>query len=417
VEVAPRRPAAGQTFTLDALAASSSAELLARVRAKQPDAAPEHVDWLRTNFASAAGGGGAGAPTGGLATALQLQDVFAGIAERLGARVVGVTGFVRDPEWTSERLQTEHGDAWMAANADAVRYPGFRPVRRGSGLVIDDDGFVVSCDHLVRDDAGQPVALAEIEQSDDSRAVAALVGAEPMLDFAVLRIAGTPPSAPPLELADSDRVETGHWVIGIGDPPGPERSFAVGLVASAPQRQCYQAEASATRLQSSLTMAQGALGGPVVDIQGQVVGMTVRASAEPGAPPSSSILPINLVLTLLEALKVSHSERSPWIGTSVLELPLLRRRLGAKVAEVRIPPTGVAIDDVFDPSPASRAGVRPGDFLVALGGHPVFAVGDFQTWLYVAGIGSTVDLDLVRDGQKRRVAVTVEARPPTATTR
>jgi S1-C subfamily serine protease/mono/diheme cytochrome c family protein len=420
VEFAPRRPAAGQPFTLDELAASSNRELLARLRKKQPDAAPEHVDWVRVNVASTPGAVGTleGAPTGGLALAIHLQDVFAGIAERLAPRVVGVTGFVRDPTWTSERLQIEHDSAWMAANADAVRYPGFRPIRRGSGLLIDDQGFVVSCDHWLRDDSGKPVALAEIELSDDSRAVGALVGAEPMLDFAVLRIAGAVPEPPPaLELADSDRVETGHWVIGLGDPPGPDRSFAVGLIASAPQRQCYQAELSATRLQSSLIVPPAALGGPVVDIQGQVVGISVRQEAEPGSPPETSILPINLVVTLLEALKVSHSERSPWIGVSVLELPVVRQRLGAKAAQAHIPPTGVQIDDVFDPSPASRAGVRPGDFLVGLGGHPVFAVGDFQTWLYVAGIGTPVDLELVRDGQPMRVSVTIDARPPSATTR
>ncbi len=420
VEFAPRRPAAGQPFTLDELAASSNAELLARLRKAQPDAAPENVDWVRVNLASGASATAAvAAPANGLALALQLQDVFAGIADRLAPRVVGVTGFVRDPAWTGERLQVEHGDAWMAANADAVRYPGFRPIRHASGLLLDDEGYVVACDHTVRDDDGTVVALTEIELPDDTRSVGAFVGAEPMLDLAVLRIAGAlpVPPPPPLELGDSDRVETGHWVIGLGDPPGPERTIAVGLIASAPQRQCYQADLSATRLQSSLAVPPGALGGPVVDIEGQVLGITVRQESEPGAPPGSSILPVNLVTTLVDALKVAHSERSPWIGVSVLELPTVRQRLGARAAEAHIPPTGVEIDDVFDPSPASRAGVRPGDFLAGLGGHPVFAVGDFQTWLYVAGIGAAVDLDLVRDGQPMKVAVTIDARPRNATTR
>src|SRR5262249_3161810 len=160
-----------------------------------------------------------------------------------------------------------------------------------------------------------------------------------------------------------------------------------------------------------------ALGGPVVDIEGQVLGISVRDSPEPGAPPGSSILPVNLVMTLVDALKVAHSERSPWIGVSVLELPTVRQRLGTRAAQAHIPPTGGEIDDVFDPSPASRAGVRPGDFLVGLGGHPVFVVGDFQTWLYVAGIGAAVDLDLVRDGEPMKIAVTIEARPRNATTR
>jgi S1-C subfamily serine protease len=77
-----------------------------------------------------------------------------------------------------------------------------------------------------------------------------------------------------------------------------------------------------------------------------------------GASATAHTLPINLVLTLYEALKVAHSHRSPWIGISVLELTLLRRRL-APGQSMPIPQSGVYVDDVFEPSPASRAGVRP----------------------------------------------------------
>ena len=141
-------------------------------------------------------------------------------------------------------------------------------------------------------------------------------------------------------------------------------------------------------------MPAGGLGGPVVDILG-ARGRHERAArrrrgrgaAPRRRPAGDHVLPVNLVLNLYEALKVAQSTRSPWIGVSVLELPALRRKLGAEAHGVAIPQTGVYIDDVFDPSPASRAGVRPGDFLLALGGHPLLSVGDFQTWLYVLGIG------------------------------
>jgi len=97
--------------------------------------------------------------------------------------------------------------------------------------------------------------------------------------------------------------------------------------------------------------------------------MSVRQPDPPGlkipdAPAVTHVLPINLVLNLYEALKVSQSRESPWLGVSVLELPLLRRQLGDKAGTIDIPRTGVYIDDVFDPSPASRAGVRTGDFLL-----------------------------------------------------
>jgi S1-C subfamily serine protease/mono/diheme cytochrome c family protein len=418
----PKRPPAGERFTLDELAASSNAEILARLQSGRPDAAAEQVDWFRVNLVTASGdvaplAGPDGASAGALTSALQLQDAFASVAERLFPRVVGVTGYVRDPAWTSERLRPARGDGWIVANSDALRYPGFRPIRSGSGLLIDDDGHVVSGDHLVRDDAGAIVPLVEIELPDDSRIVTTVVGAEPTIDLVVLRVVGDPPPPPPaLELGDSDRLQTGHWLIALGDPPGPERSFAVGLVAMPPQRQCYQAALSATRLQSSLTVPSGALGGPVVDILGHVVGLTVRQ--EEGKPDQSStgVLPINLVLNLFEALKVARSDRSPWLGISVLELPALRRRLGATEPAAPIPMTGVYIDDVFAPSPASRAGIRVGDFLVGLGGHRVLSVGDFQTWLYVAGIGKTTEIELVRDGKPLTLAAPVEVRPASATT-
>ena len=140
-----------------------------------------------------------------------------------------------------------------------------------------------------------------------------------------------------------------------------------------------------------------------------------------------SVLGTVLFLGVLEAGAVYWGSSSP-VGRiaamlnpyrallTVLELPALRRQLASQGKHVAIPPTGVYIDDVFAPSPASHAGVRPGDFLVALGGHPVLAVGDFQTWLYVTGIGREAELELLRDGKPLRLRVPVEVRPPAATT-
>jgi S1-C subfamily serine protease/mono/diheme cytochrome c family protein len=414
VDFEPTRPPPGTPApSLGEIAASSNVELQARLG---PGAAPGHVDWLRTNARPPTARGTAAPDALGLA--LQLQDAFAGVADRVFPRVVGVAAYVRDPAWTLERLRTQHGDGWLAANADAVRHPGFRRERLGSGVLVDDEGVVATASHLVRDASGAPAALVEVELPDEVKVVATVVGAEPMLDLAVLRVVGgTPPAPPPLELGDSNRLQAGHWLIALGDPPGPERTLVTGLVAAAPQRQCYQAMMSATRVQTSLAVGPTALGGPVVDILGRVVGLSIRREgALTGAADESAVLPINLVVNLVEALKVARSDRSPWLGVSVLELPALRKKLGDAARAAAVPQTGVYVDDVFDPSPASRAGVRTGDFLQGLGGHPVLSVGDFQKWLYVAGIGATVDLDLVRDGRAVRLAVPVEERPASATT-
>lgn len=417
----PKRPAAGTRITLDELGAASNVELLARLRTTTPSATPEQVDFLRVNLVSGEGdvapiAGQDATPGGALGSALQMQDAFASVAERVFPRVVGVAAYVRDPAWTPEQLRAQHDDGWIVANGDALRHPGFRPVRSGSGFLLDDEGTIVSNEHLLRDDAGQKLPLVEIELSDESHRVVVVVGAEPTLDLAVLHIVGDPLAAlPPVELGDSERVQAGHWLIGLGDPPGPERTLAVGVAAMAPARQCYQSAISATRLQSSLVVPPSGLGGPVTDILGHVVGLSVLQKTLAQDQPSPGILPINLVTNLAHALTVARSDRSPWLGISVLELPTLRRKLDAAGTKLAIPPTGVYIDDVFTPSPASRAGVRVGDFLVGLGGHRILSVGDFQTWLYVTGIGASADLDLVRDGQPMTLTAPVEERPPTAT--
>ncbi|HJQ82845.1 MAG TPA: trypsin-like peptidase domain-containing protein [Candidatus Binatia bacterium] len=424
-DFAPTRPPEEVCVGLDEIAASSNRELLARLRAKRPQASPAEVDWLRVNLIAPTGAvapfaGPDAAAAGVLTVALQLQDVFASVAERVSPFVLGVSSWVPDPEWTPERLQRSRGDGWAAANQELLRYPGFRPQRAGSGLLVDDDGWVLSCDHLLRDDQGALNPLVDVELPDHSHATARVVGAEPTLDLAVLHIGETttlPPLPSGLEIGDSDRVRAGHWAIALGDPPGPERVLRVGTVSSTALRQCYQEQLSATGLQTSLEVPAGGLGGPVVDILGHVIGLSVRpvrgADDPLGMPAATSFtLPSNLVMNLLEALKASRSQRSPWLGISVLEPAALRTR--PETRTITIPPTGVYVDDVFAPSPASRAGVRAGDFLVALGGHELRSVGDFQTQLYGLGIGTEATLRLLRDGATIEVVAPIEERPAAA---
>jgi S1-C subfamily serine protease len=433
VGFAPKRPADAAEISLEQIASSSNAELLERLRERDPGATEEHVDHLRTSFppgeraSSAAAAAGGGDPADAVAVALRLQDAFASVAERVSPRVVGVTAFSADPAWAPEKLRAERGEAWASANADALRHPGLRPQASGSGLLLDDEGYVLSRDRLVRDESGELAPLVEVELPDQTYLTATVVGSEPTLDLAVLRVALAESFAAPaaLEIGDSDRLQAGHWLIALGDPPGAEATLAVGVVSAAPQRQCYQNQLSATRVQSSLVLPEGALGGPVVDVLGRVVGVSVGQHPAPAgdplavAPPATAhVLPINLVLNLFEALKVARSTRSPWLGVSVLERERVASRsaLAASAAADAMPPSGIYVDDVFTPSPAAAAGVRPGDFLLRLGEHAIATVADFQRALYVLGIGREVTLELWRSGEPLRVQAAIEARPESATT-
>jgi serine protease DegQ len=123
-------------------------------------------------------------------------------------------------------------------------------------------------------------------------------------------------------------------------------------------------------------------------------------------PSALRVLPIQLSLTIYEALATEASEISPWLGFAVLELSRdVRRRV------TKAPRTGVFIDDVFDPSPASRAGIRAGDVLTSIDGNRLLSVADFQRWLYLSGVGTTVTLEIHRDGRRIEKRVPIEQRP------
>jgi serine protease Do len=412
------------TFGIEGTAMASFRDAYDERQRQDVAAFVESLAALPVEAATTAGAGGDDA---GLAVALQLQDTFARIAARAQPSVVGVTSFVEDPAWTLEQLTVERGSKWIQAHAEELQFSGYRKLRAGSGFLVSDDGYLLSANHLVRDDVGEVVPVVSVELRDGRHMKARVVGSEPTIDLAVLQLTELTDPAEravvPLPLGDSAQAQVGHWVIAVGDPPGAEVTYAVGTLAARPERQCYQEDLSRTLFQTSLYVSPASYGGPVLDIQGRAIGMTIprpdggldlAAGAERGP---AFALPLDLALTLFEALKVVESNRSPWVGISVLELSSARRLLAHERTMPAFPDAGVYIDAVYEPSPASRAGIRPGDFLVGMGIKRVRSVADFQKALYLAGIGAPIELELWRAGKAVKQTVPIEVRPAAAVTR
>jgi len=117
-------------------------------------------------------------------------------------------------------------------------------------------------------------------------------------------------------------------------------------------------------------------------------------------------------MTIYKPLLARESRRSPWLGISVQRLPFTRQLPAAARGQ-----RGILIDDVFDPSPASRAGLQPGDILMKMGREEITTVASFQRWLYLNGIGSEVKLEILRGDELLSQKATIEERPPSATMR
>jgi len=422
-------------LTLTDLAQRSNAELLESLRDAGFEVHPSHLDEYRAAPESArqsprapelpvadappaAAEPPAVPPDGALQLALSLQSVFADVAERAGPSVVGVTGMVSRP---ADDAPAASDGGWRVGSIEERLYPDFRPARSGSGFLVGDAGHVLTAHRLLTDTAGERVELVDVELHDGRHRTARIVGSEPTIDLAVLALDpprhGRTRELQPARLGNSDELRVGHWVIALGDPPGRGQTFSVGTLASGPERQCYQEDLTATLMQTSYAVPAGGYGGPLLDIQGAVVGMMVPGpGADPSGPGRSEpvlrfALPIDLAMAIYEPLVQQGSHRSPWLGFAVLELGSARRRLADRARNLSLPEAGVYIDDVFDPSPGWAAGVRVGDSLTGIDEHRIGSVSDFQRWLYLSGIGREVTLELFRDGERFERRVTIEERP------
>jgi S1-C subfamily serine protease/mono/diheme cytochrome c family protein len=405
----PAPPVEIVPLSLPEISALSDEELLKRLRVSRPGALASEVDFYRGQFLPPAPPEGEGdaalSMDDGLAVALQLERAFGEAADKVFPSVVGISIYEREP---AEAPKAGASEGWQEGAAEEQLYPGFRRVASASGVVVSGDGEILTSAGIFSGPAGSPSdRVIDVELPGNVHGRAWVVGIEPTVDLAVLEVAAPVPVRPAV-IGDSDAVKVGQWAIAVGDPPGAERTFAPGTISARPERECYQEHRTSTLIQTSATIDPRALGGPLVNIRGSVVGITVAGK------PTVNGLPINLAMTLYRALKIAGSERSPWLGISVLELnAALRARLG------NAPLTGIYIDDVFSPSPASSAGIRVGDVLTKMDGHPILSVADFQTWLYILGIGTPVDLEIARGTKAKtmRIPATIQQRPGAAVPR
>ena len=346
------------------------------------------------------------------------ERVFEDLAERVRPAVVNVRPFFRDTTWWKAAQPQRHPPAgWRAAPLNDLLYPHHRPNRGASGFLISADGYVVTLRRVVVDPkTGQEAAIVDVEVGLDHYE-AKVVALEPTLDFAILKLTSAYPF-PFLRFSDSGNARPGHWAIAFGDPDGSEQSLVPGFVAHQPTRECYQDDLGATYMQTSVPVSDGALGGPLVNLRGEVVGVNARKGgptvADPMAPlPGSGYaLPSNIANAIYQGLLIRESKESPWLGFSVLALTDEQRtKLGGGQA------LGVAIDNVFDPSPASTAGIRVGDILQSIQGERIADVYGFQRLLYHHGPGARVKLGLLRGRKPLELSMTIARRPAEATTR
>jgi S1-C subfamily serine protease len=298
----------------------------------------------------------------------------------------------------------------------------------GSGFVVDTKGHIVTNNHVV-------VGATELRVTffDGTTVPATVVGRDPDTDLAVLKVDVPAQSLRPLTWADSDQVRVGQRAVAIGNPFGFANTLTSGIVSGL-SRSLPSSNDPRYRIpeiiQTDAAINPGNSGGPLLDSQGEVIGVTNAIVPNFNQLGERSFLgvgfaiPSNLAKRVVPALIEKGLYEHPWIGFSGIDvLPEIASEM--KLAEAK----GALVETVLPDSPALKAGLRGGDHQIQIQGRPVTVGGDviirienydvrtFEDLLSYLGkqgeVGQQVTLTIIRDGKIQTLPVTLGRRPLT----
>jgi serine protease Do len=279
----------------------------------------------------------------------------------------------------------------------------------GSGVIVDAEGYIVTNAHVVQ---GAERVRVELPLPGTGRSILSsrsrtlsgkVLGIDLETDLAVVKIDERNLTA--LPFGDSEALQAGQIVLAIGSPLGFSNSVSLGVV-SAIARQ-LAAESPMIYVQTDASISPGSSGGPLVTLAGQVVGINTLVAGRTGGGGEGLgfAAPSNIVRAVYEQIRKSGRVRRGEIGVRAQTVtPILAAALGLARDE------GVILSDVKPGSPAARAGLRPGDLVIALDGRPMENGRQLQVGLYRHYVGEVVTLDILRDGQPVKVPVAMTER-------
>jgi serine protease Do len=333
---------------------------------------------------------------------------FADIVEHSMPAVVSVTSTARGGEGEGDPHEELRDDPffrrfWLFGDPDEERQPQEqqRRVGAGSGFIISPDGYVMTNNHVVVD-----FEKVEVTMTDGTRFEAVVVGTDPSIDLALLKIESDDGDLPTLPLGDSDQLRVGEWVIAIGNPHEFDQTVTVGVVSGKERRVPLPSTDSgvASFIQTDAAINLGNSGGPLLDSRGNVIGINTAIRRQNFAEGIGFALPINQARSVVEQLRERGEVRRGWIGITMNDTGIdetVRDYYGLPDAK------GVLVKTVAEKGPAAKAGLQVGDVIRSVDGDEVRDNLDMINKISSHQPGEKVGLSVFRGGRDVDLRVTL----------
>jgi serine protease Do len=348
--------------------------------------------------------------------ALTLQEAFVRIADTVKPAVVNISTVYVEKGGQGPDYQFYFGspfedffDEFFGEGQPRQRQQRNRQYQRryegtGSGVIIDPAGYVLTNEHVVRDAKEIKVTLFDDKEYDGK-----LIGKDVRTDIAVIKIKAGKKLAF-AKLGDSDKIRVGEWAIAIGSPFGLEETVTSGIISAVRQSLPIEGHSYRNLIQTDASINRGNSGGPLCNIQGEVIGINTAIYAPTGVFSGIGFaIPINSAKEVLGDLIEKGRVVRGWLGIDIRPVdPAIARSF-------KLPDTqGALINDVIKDSPAAKAGLQRGDVIREFDGKKIESVGTLQNIVGQTDPNRKVTLQIIRNGKAMTVQMSTGEMPSEA---
>ncbi len=314
--------------------------------------------------------------TRGLQVLEDIQFTITNLAERVMPTVVNITPIRQIPS-----------------------SPGFKrrapfPSGSGSGVIIREDGLIVTNNHVV----GEDVTEADVRLSDKTTMIARVIGRDKETDIAVLKI-DSERQFPASPFGDSATLKVGQWVLAVGNPMGLDRTVTLGVISGI-GRERLNLSRYENFIQTDAAINPGNSGGPLFNLRGEVIG--INTAIIHMAQGIGFSIPAEMVSRVVDQLVNRGRVVRGWLGVGIQALTKeLAKQFGVPEGQ------GVLINEVYENDPAHKAGIKPGDIIFSVNDRPVDTPNQLSRLVAHVGPGEHAKIRLMRDGKEMTFQVSM----------